>query len=206
MHRLLLMAVLAVPMFGQRIEVPRAAAPVVDGTIGAEEWKSATRITLRGGGEALLQHDGTFLFVAFAVPRNGIGSICSGDASSIRILHASAALGTAQFEGGKRTRDFTWTNRDTSDAAARDRFLAAEHWFANATPRGSQEREYQIRVTAKEFPLALAFMSFAPNEERAMHVWPEKLADACASADLASGDTNKEYVFDPKQWAVISLR
>ena len=85
-----------------------------------------------------------------------------------------------------------------------DQFLAAEHWFANATPRGSLEREIQIEILGrKEIPLTIAFMSFAPNEEQRIHVWPAALKDACASIDLAAGKTDGALTFDRAQWGVL---
>lgn len=189
------------------LDVPRGSATVIDGTIAAEEWKSATRVELTNGGHALLQHDGTFLYVAIQGPRTGIASLCMPQGNDVAILHASAALGTAVFKDGIVTREFVWTNRDTKDTAARDRFLAAEQWFANATPRGHVEREMQIAIAGrKEIPLTIAFMSFAPNEEQRIHVWPAGLKDACASIDLAAGKTAGTLTFDRAQWGVLRLR
>jgi hypothetical protein len=189
-----------------QLHIPHAAAPTIDGSIGADEWKAAKTVALTNGGEAMLLHDGKYLYVAIAAPRNGIGSLCTTDGDDVRILHASAALGTAVFLNGQRTRDFTWTNRDTTDAAARAKFLDAEHWFANATPQGSREREYQIALDGrKEIPFTIAFMSFAPNEEQRIHVWPPELKDACASIDLASGVTDGPHTFEPATWGTIVL-
>lgn len=191
------------------LDVPRAAAPVIDGKIHADEWKSATRVELTNGGHALLQHDDQQLYIAIKGPRTGIGSLCSSVGNDVAILHASAALGTALFQNGKVTRDFVWTNRDTKDTAARDKFLAAEHWFANATPPTalSNEREFQIEIAGRrDIPLTLAFLSFAPNEDQQIHVWPPALKDACASIDLAAGKTEGVLTFDRATWGVLRLR
>ena len=191
------------------LDVPRTAAPVVDGTIVSDEWKSAARVELTSGGHALLQHDGTFLYLAITGPRTGIASLCMPRGRDVAILHASAALGTAEFAEGRVTRDFVWTNRDTKDTAARDKFLGAEHWFANATPPSalSKEREMQIAISGrKEIPLTIAFLSFAPNEEQRIHVWPPALDDACASIDLAAGKTAGTLTFEPAKWGVLRLR
>ena len=189
------------------LDVPRSTAPVIDGTIAAEEWKGARRVELTNGGHALLLHDGTFLYIALRGPRTGIASLCMPQGNDVAILHASAALGTAVFKDGLVTREFVWTNRDTKDTAARDKFLAAEHWFANATPRGHVDREIQIAIDGrKEIPLTIAFLSFAPNEEQRIHVWPAALADACASMELASGKTEGTLEFDRETWGVLRLR
>jgi hypothetical protein len=190
-----------------QLHVPHAASPIIDGTIAADEWKSARTVGLTNGGQAMLQHDGKYLYVAITGPRNGIGSLCTTDGEDVRILHASAALGTAVFRDGQRTRDFTWTNRDTTDVAARAKFLDAEHWFANAMPRGSREREYQIALEGrKEILFTIVFMSFAPNEEQQIHVWPPELKDACASIDLARGVTDGPHTFEPEMWGRLVLQ
>lgn len=195
---------LATLLFSASLGVPRATAPVIDGTIGAEEWKPAVRVPLTNGGEALLQHDGTFLYVAISGTRTGIASFCTTSGEDVRILHASAALGTAVFRDGKATRGFTWTNRNTADTEARKKFLDAEQWFANATPRGSLEREYQIAIAGRrEIPIVLAFMSFAPNEAQGIHYWPADVKDACAGIDLAAGKTDGVLTFEPKTWGVL---
>jgi len=188
------------------LQVPRGIAPTIDGSIAADEWNDAARVELTNGGEAHLKHDGMFLYIAITGAGNGIGSLCAVDGKDIRILHASAALGTAVFRDGKATRGFTWTNRDTGDMAARKRFLDAEQWFANATPRANPEREYQIRIDGrKEIPLTLAFLSIDGDATK-MHVWPAEVDDACADAKLAGGWTEGQFVFDPQRWGVLALK
>lgn len=202
-----------------RVQVPRVpASPKVDGVITSKEWKDAVRVPLGTGGHAMLQHNGTHLFIALVGRRAGIGSLCTMSKDEVQILHASAALGTAVFKrdadsAGKwiNTRPFTWTNRDTGDTpeamADRKKFLDAEGWFANALREGSVKREYQIRIAGRrEIPLALGFMGFIRKGEFDLSSWPEKLPDACGELDLASGDLEREYMFDPETWGVAEIR
>ena len=188
------------------LDVPRATTPTIDGTIGADEYTSARRVPLTNGGEAFLQHDGRNLYLAIRAPRNGILSLCTPSGDDVRVLHASAALGSTTFRKGRATHDFVWTNRNTADVAARDKFLAAEHWFASASPRGSEERELQLAMDGrKTIPLTIAFLSFAPDEEQRMHLWPSSLEDGCASLELASGDTARPYSFAPATWGTVRI-
>jgi hypothetical protein len=199
-----------------RVQVPRVpASPKVDGVITSKEWKDAVRVPLGTGGHAMLQHNGNYLFVALVGRRAGIGSLCTMNKDEVQILHASAALGTATFKrGGEKwtnTRPFTWTNRDTGESpeamADRKNFLDAEGWFANAQPQGSVKREYQIRIAGRrEIPLALGFMGFIRKGEFDLASWPEKVPDACGELDLASGDLEREYAFDPGTWGVAEIR
>jgi hypothetical protein len=199
-----------------RVQVPRVpTSPKVDGVITSKEWKDAVRVPLGSSGHAMLQHNGNYLFIALVGRRAGIGSLCTMNKDVVQVLHASAALGTATFqrqaEKWTNTRPFTWTNRDTSDTAEaladRKKFLDEEGWFANAQPQGSVKREYQIRIGGRrEIPLALAFMGFIRKGEFDLSSWPEKLPDACGELDLAGGDLEREYTFDPSTWGVAEMR
>ncbi|HYI07426.1 MAG TPA: hypothetical protein VEK57_00020 [Thermoanaerobaculia bacterium] len=199
-----------------KVQVPRVpASPKVDGVITSKEWKDAVRVPLGTGGHAMLQHNGTYLFVALVGRRSGIGSLCTMNKDEVQVLHASAALGTATFkrDGTKwvSNRPFAWTNRDTSasEAAMADRkkFLDTEGWFANAQPVGSPKREFQIRIGGRgEIPLTLGFMGFIRKGEFDLSSWPEKLPDGCGELDLAGGYTDREYSFDPETWGVAEIR
>jgi hypothetical protein len=199
-----------------RIGVPHVGTPPkIDGTLDPKEWSGATRVPLAANmGHALLMHDGGYLYVALVGAKPGIGSICARGRTGVRVLHASAALGTAAFEPEKgkwkMTRGFTWTNRDTgaSPAAMEDRkkFLASDGWFANTSRTAMTEREYQIPVgTQREVPIVLGFFTFTPEEQRLAY-WPDTVEDDCADPELASGFTEREYRFDPSKWGVAVLQ
>jgi hypothetical protein len=165
--------------------VPRAKAPIVDGTLAAGEWDKARVEKLTNGGELLLQHDGEYLYVGIRVPGTGIASLCvPGPSKRALVLHASAALATAEYEAGPRdwrlVRNFSFEIRDTGTSAEamskRAAFLAAEGWFANASGEGSREREFQISWKLgdrKGLPLTVAYMTF-PDEK--LYSWPASLA------------------------------
>ena len=195
------------------VRVPRAKAPIVDGTISPGEWDQARVETLANGGEVRLQHDGEFLYVGLRVPEGGVGSLCvPGGPKRILVLHASAALGTAAYEatdaGWRLTRKFVFELRDTGAGAEamrqRAAFLAAEGWFSNTSPRGSREREYQIAWKlgdGRGLPLAVVYMTF-PGER--VHVWPAGLDDASASPEIVKGNLPETARFDAAKWAVVS--
>jgi hypothetical protein len=201
----------------KRIEVPRAPkTPNVDGVVSGPEWAKAARVYLGDGGHALLQHNGTYLFIAFVGKRAGIGSVCtSSKDAKVRVLHASAALGTAEWAKQdakwQMARGFTMTNRDTGKSAAaqaeRKQFLAKEGWFANTSVAGQAQREYQIRLDGRrEIPLVLSFMSWITKKQYDLDVWPDTVFDGCAELDLAGGYTETEYAFEPESWGVAALQ
>jgi hypothetical protein len=199
-----------------RIEVPRTGrAPIVDGRIGADEWKGATHIALSDNQtEALLLSDGSYLYVGIRGLKPGIGSVCVQGKTGVRVLHASAALGTAAFEleAGKwrMTRGFNWSNRDTSKSPAamadRKNMLTTSGWFANTSPTAIMQREYQVPIRGKEqISLAVGYYTFTPEMQK-FGYWPANLEDDCADGELASGFTDREYSFDPSKWGVVVLK
>ena len=194
-----------------RVEKP----PVVDGQVKPIEWKGATHVGLsEGQGEALLVHDGTYLYVGIVGFRPGIGSLCYPNKNGVVVLHASGALGTAAFEetDGKwrMTHPFNWSNRDTGKSAAamadREKFLTSKGWFANASPTAELMREYQLPIGGRqEIPLTIGFYTYT-KDEQILGYWPANLEDDCADADLAGGFTDREFTFDPPKWGVVVLK
>jgi hypothetical protein len=198
-----------------RIGVPRVSdAPVIDGKVSQKEWRAASRVVLGSNqGHALLMHDGNYLYIGLVGSRAGIGSVCMRGKTGVRVLHASAALGTAAFEQENKkwrlTRGFTWTNRDTGDSPAaleeRKKMLSTDGWFANTSAAAAPEREYQVPIRGhKEVPIVIGFMSFTPEQEKFFY-WPGSVEDDCAEAQLARGFTDREYTFNPDDWGVAVL-
>ena len=215
---LIFIALLSFSVFAaeNRIGVPRVGdPPTVDGTIAPTEWRGSAQVALAYNmGHAMLMHDGNFLYVALVGSKPGIASICARGRTGVRVLHASAALGTAAFELEKgkwrMTRGFTWTNRDTGSSPAamadRQKFLSTDGWFANTSRTAATAREYQIPIRGqREVPIVLGFLSFTPEEQK-FYYWPTDLEDDCADPGLASGVTDLEFRFDPSKWGVLELQ
>jgi hypothetical protein len=197
-----------------RVDVPRTKRPpVIDGTANRNEWKGAARVSLGEGAFAMLLNDSNFLYVALVGAKPGTGSVCAATKTGVRVLHASAALGTATFDLQKgkwaMTRAFTWTNRDSGSPAAaaeRNKMIATEGWFANTSRTAVLEREYQIAIRGqREVPLTLGFYTFTPKEQK-LSYWPRTLEDDCANGELAAGYTDEELAFDPAKWGVMVLK
>ena len=192
-----------------------AKPPVVDGKVQPVEWKGATHVGLsEGQGEALLVHDGNYLYVGIIGFRPGIASLCYPNKNGLVVLHASAALGTAAFEPAdgkwRLTHPFTWTNRDTGKSpeamADREKFLTSKGWFANTSPTALLMREYQLPIRGKqEVALTIGFYTIEPGKQ-ILGSWPPNLEDDCADLELASGYTDREFSFDPSKWGVVLLK
>lgn len=78
-----------------------------------------------GGGEVTLRQDGDDLRVTVIGPRAGLASLCVGDESRVRILHASAAVGEALYERAERIRYLGVTYLATDEP------MALSHWPAS---------------------------------------------------------------------------
>ena len=220
MNRVLALLFLSLPLFADqanRVVAPRVAnPPKIDGRFGPSEWKGATNLALsENEGEVRLLHDDNYLYIGIAGMKPGLGSICVQGRTGVRILHASAALGTAAFEQEegkwKLTRGFTWTNRDTTESpegmADREKMIKTSGWFANTSRGVMTTREYQIpiRPDQKELPLVIGFAAFTQNESKYSY-WPATIEDGCADPDLASGHTDGVFTFDPSKWGVVELK
>src|SRR5690606_38769698 len=107
-----LICLLVLMAFGQSSE-----APAIDGTIGSAEWADARIERLEGGGQVRLLERGGYLYVAVEGTGQGLVSLCAAGGGTVRILHASAALGEARYEKSgnqwKRTAGFAWKVRDS---------------------------------------------------------------------------------------------
>ena len=219
MKRALVLLFLSLPLFADptRAVVPRVkTAPKIDGRVTPTEWKGSTNLALsENEGEIRLLHDDNYLYVGIVAMKTGLASVCVPGKTGVRVLHASAALGTAAFEQEegkwKLTRGFLWTNRDTGDSAEamadREKFIKTSGWFANTHPGVMMTRELQIpiRRDQKELPIVIGFHIFN-NDEAKYTYWPANIEDGCADAELAAGNTAHELTFDPSTWGVIELQ
>jgi len=200
--------------FTTTLPAPKGTTPVVDGVRAEGEWDDAVRVEFLGGGEMFLKHDDDYLYILIVSPRPGIASVCVERKSGIAVLHASAALGTADYEGrfDKATvkRPFFFELRDTGMSLeakkARKTFLAQELWFANTTKRGSEIREMQFDLDIAgehgRIPMAVTWFMF---DEGTVAYWPEDLSDDCLNLELIKGNNPSPLEFAPHRWPVVTI-
>lgn len=194
----------------QELDVPRAAAPVLDGKIGEEEWNGGVVRPLDGGGEARFQRDEDRLYVAIQGRGEGWSHIYLGDEDQIRVLHASAALGDAVYRRSSEDRwapvsGFAWEMRETamtSEAiAAREAYMARHGWVATTSGMGDPvEHEFAIDLDA--IPAAARIVVLHATDPSDTIVWPPT-EDAVRDPGLVRGSTPSELVFEPSSWARI---
>ena len=189
------------------VRVPRGTAPQIDGSIDAKEWADAFQLRLTGGEALFLKCDAQAVYLAIRGAEDGWSHVYVADSSSIRVLHASAALGEAVYQKTEGTWspavEFSWGLRNSAQrtAAEKARYFEQHRWLANSVNRGAV-REYRLpRSALAGASLAVVYASDAEKPS----YWPDSLHDATVAPGLVRGSTPKDLSFDPRQWAVLQL-
>jgi hypothetical protein len=187
--------------------------------LGLSAMTFAQQATLINGGDVMVRRDGSILHVSIVGPRAGLASLCVGDATQVRILHASAAVGDALFEkadsGWKLKHGFEWRLRDaapgsTSAAASApasasaddpEAYFAEKGWVANANRGGSAPRNFRIRVTDRTQYLGVTFL--AVGEPMTVSYWPATLDDDCRQMKIGQGHLPEVAQFKPETWTRV---
>lgn len=185
-----------------------ARAPVVDGVVGAEEWEGAATIAVDQGATVRILHDGARVLLAVSgVPGSGFGCVMVGAAGGVRVLHASARLGSAIYTpdkaGAFHPRETTYTWKPA------DRMLREEGWMASTVKDGHQQ-EFALTFALLGLPdrparIALGFWhQRGPDPDHlvaaAPITWPAGLRDAVGDAELLAGFNPPGLRFDMASW------
>lgn len=194
------------------LAVPPGEAPTIDGTLSPGEWEGAVVEAFADGSELLLQYEEPYLYLAIrsSTPEMIVGNIFVEDGDTIRILHSSAALGTAIYQkeadAWRLAQGFDWRCRNSSDSAPakaeRDLFLQEEGWLAANSRMGTpNELEYQIEATRG--PVRLAANLLRSSEPDTKVPWPADLDDDCIKP--TPGGMPEQMEFAPGRWVVVEI-
>lgn len=212
--------ILAALREGPVVNVPRTSSAVtVDGRINDGEWRGASSERLADGSTLRMQHDGQYLYIAVAPARQGFVSVCATRNDSVRVLHASAALGAVSYahsSSGWNSRDtaFTYGMRapDTTEAVRLERRAYLErHGWVSSTVTMTDGRSTEMQISLSEFDanprLALAWYSFQPGTEIPIVGWPGSLRqnEGCLASDLVRGYVPRGLAFSLAEWAELRL-
>jgi hypothetical protein len=168
-----------------------------------------TTATLTGGGEVSIRRDGEVLRVAVKGPLAGLASLCVGDNSRVRILHASAAVGEAVYtrRGDRWALDsgFDWRLRDAASGRPAQseirEFFDRTGWVANASRTGAGERAFRIRMA--EGIRFLGVTDLSTSEPMVLSRWPAEMNDDCATVKVAQGHLLQTARFVPDRWHAV---
>jgi hypothetical protein len=204
---------------GPAVRVPRAAPVVIDGRMDESEWEGSVLQRLAGGGELRLRHDGRSLFLGITSPRQSFVSVCVARTDSVRILHASAALGSVayghtadEWRTGDSAFVYGMRNPALTEPASRERadYLSRHGWVASTFRMGGgRVQELQIALDRHAGMQAVALALFVPQGDSGTVVsWPGTLAptDGCAEPRLVRGYVPPRLRFAPAGWARLILQ
>jgi hypothetical protein len=191
---------------------------VIDGRIEEAEWRGAAVEQMDNGLTIRLRHDGQFLFLAVSSTAEGFPSVCVAQADTVRIFHASAALGAVAYA----SRGGTWSSKDTAfgyglrttaltDAARQERRVyLAQHGWVGSTVRMGQGKNHELQIslamTGARPRIALGYYRMAGEGSRV--TWPASLAgssEGCAELRLIQGWVAEHPRFDPARYPELEL-
>jgi hypothetical protein len=210
---------LSSPAVGPQIDVPRGAPVVIDGKIDAAEWDGAANHRFADGSVIRLRHDGRHLFLGLTSTRKGFPSVCIARGDVVRILHASAALGSVTYDRSAdgwiaRETEFAYGMRspDLTEQARGERleYLSRHGWVGSTFQMGDgqvQELQIALDLLSTTPRLALGYFATAPEKNGTVIPWPDSLRadDGCANAELVRGNVPRQLRFEPAEWATLKL-
>ena len=180
--------------------------PAIDGRLDEEEWAAAKKAPMSDGGVVRLLPRGEALFIAVKGPARGLASLCVAKGNTVRILHASAAVGEANFERWgdmwMKRAGFEWGIRDSpsrgpTPVSAQTDWASRSGWLANASAAGSPEREFKIAASAVEY-VGVTFLSI--DQPMTVTYWPPTINDDCRTIKMAQGYLPDTARFEPATW------
>lgn len=196
----------AAPILSQSISHPN---PVIDGIITQNEWKKAQSHGLRGEGKVLILSTKGYLYIAVVAETSGLASLCIAGHNHVKILHASAALGSVSYTR-KNTiwllhKPFQWQLRDTIMADSsiylkQKAFFLKYGWIANASYTQTPIREFRIKLEPEYRHIAIVFLEI---EKMKTSYWPKSINNACRNLDLLLGKAPDSLHFKPSLWVEI---
>ena len=189
---------------GTVLPIVIAAIACIASPAGAQ--RPTAPLPMIGGGELMLRQDGDGLRVTVTGPRAGLASLCVGDESRVRILHASAAVGEATYErSGERwvlKSGFEFKLRDTRTGppseADRAQYLSTMGWVANASRAGDPVRIFTVHLSERIRFVGITFLT--TDEPMAVSYWPASMDDDCRAMKIAQGYLPDSARFRPAGW------
>ncbi len=209
---LCLASLVSQPMQAQEL---RQQIETLDGILAPSERKAATDSLREGPTTLLVQNVAHLLRVTVTVQAEpiGVASLCLANAQSMRVLHASAALGMLHYEREGATwatdEDFVWVLRDTTMTAAaldaRQVHLEEQGWVATTYQMGhAGVTEFLIRgdlLPEGDLYLGLGIMpQDHPGEIIGL---PSASVGDCARGELVRGRPVAGLRFDPLSWKAV---
>ncbi len=185
----------------------------LDGRVDETEWKAASTQQLEGGGTVRLMFGDNLLYVGIRGPAAGTAHVCVGSGDEVRILHVSAAVGSALYRqaAGSWTLQspFSWSLREPgltgAPADARTAYLQKEGWVGTVSRMGRDtDRELVIDRSRFRSPLrlAVAYVATTSGGLGGVSRWPD-LSDTCSDQKTIAGHLPEKARFLVNDWALV---
>ncbi|MGH7463113.1 MAG: hypothetical protein ACREMA_19060, partial [Longimicrobiales bacterium] len=164
------------------------------------------------GGQMHLRRSGQLLEVAIRTSPLMVASLCLATNDQVRVLHASAALGSVTYskigEAYETNQSFEWRMRETAldsvTRSQRSEHFERERWVANTLRMGTPGQvEFRIQLDSDQTETRIALGLMKLESLGRVTAWPERAAGACADAQLVSGSAPRIVAFRPNEWPVI---
>jgi hypothetical protein len=189
------------------VDVPAGIPVVTDGVMQLDEWPDALVIPIQEGVSLHLKHANGSLLLALETTVTVAVNVLASMNDQIRIMHSSAALGTATYVQGdeiwNRELDFVWRCRNRTMSAAaiaqRELFLMEEGWLASITYQGTLNHvEYEIQDARSISQLMLVIIP--ASDPSAYFQWPSGVEQ-----DILPGLIPATGHMDLSQWATLAV-
>ncbi len=189
---------------------PVSGFPEIDGIISPGEWDHARVEAFSDGSELLLLQNGSTLYLAIrsSTPEMIASNVFIQHGDMIKIMHTSAALGTAIYQKNEtvwqQIQNFSWCCRTPGNGEAvrseRAAFLEREGWVAAISRTGTpNELEFRIELQGESVQLAVNILRSSNPAEKA--IFPIGLDDDTITP--TPDGLPAEMHFSPEKWLNI---
>jgi hypothetical protein len=191
--------------------IPINADIHLDGIISDGEWAGAKQYELTGGGRLMIKKESNSLYVAMVADNKGWAHVYLSDGDTVRILHASAALGEALYVKKnnlwRNVQSFKWELRDrvyNEDLAKKQQDHFRQFgWVANNNNTGNGlVFEFKIDLLRAHNDVS-SFACLVAGASLDIHHFPATLNDNTVLQKLVQGNTPDSLQFNPAIWEKI---
>lgn len=183
-----------------------------DGVIDKKEWEGAIEHSLTDGGRMLYKRQENVLYIAMISKAKSWGHVYISDGESIKILHASAALGSIPYKNSNGAwvctdTVFKWEFRDRifndESSAKMNEYYKKNGWVANNINIGDGKTiEFKIALTSMSKRIEhIAFVMADYDVKLQWH--PSTLNDDTVLPKLVQGYAGTNMNFKPNTWMKI---
>jgi hypothetical protein len=182
----------------------------IDGVMAQHEWQGAEELLSGDGYRLLLKKKNEILYGVMTGGNKFWAHLYISDNSFIKVMHASAALGSVEYKRNNKvwvTMDtFNYELRDTiynsNTATKMSNYFSTYGWVANNNNLGSGN-VIEFKVNIKKMKGPLYFACVIANNDMTLHGFPVGLKDNTILPRLVQGYAPDSLSFEPGTWKRI---